>query len=52
MNVRHTPPHGESIVHKGQKGGVTGCGYNTKEHPTHWTNTTQRVTCDKNGCKN
>lgn len=27
--VKHTSPNGTSIVHKGQKGGVTGFGFNT-----------------------
>lgn len=52
MNVRHSPPSGESIVHKGQKGGKTGCGFNTRENPSHWSNTTDKVTCNKDGCKN
>ena len=44
MAVRHTPPNsGESVVHKGQKGGKTGCGENTNEHPSHWSNTTSPV---------
>ncbi|MFN4364536.1 hypothetical protein [Chryseobacterium hispalense] len=49
MNVKHTPT---DIVHKGQKGGTTGCGTDTNAHPTHWTNTNEKITCDKNGCKN
>lgn len=49
MNVKHIST---DIVHKGQKGGTTGCGTDTNEHPTHWTNTTEKITCDKNGCKN
>ncbi|WP_294264463.1 hypothetical protein [uncultured Chryseobacterium sp.] len=49
MSVKHTPT---DIVHKGQKGGKTGCGTDTTEHPTHWTNTNASITCDKNGCKN
>ncbi|WP_185146893.1 hypothetical protein [Chryseobacterium echinoideorum] len=49
MNVKHTPTE---IVHKGQKGGTTGCGTDTNIHPDHWTNTSAKVTCDKNGCKN
>lgn len=53
MAVRHTPPDsGESVVHKGQKGGTTGCGENTNDHPSHWSNTTAPVTCKRNGCKN
>jgi hypothetical protein len=49
MNVKHTPT---GIVHKGQKGGTTGCGTNTNTISTHWTNTNDKITCDKNGCKN
>lgn len=49
MAVKHTPT---GIVHSGIKGGTTGCGFNTKEHLSHWENTNTRITCDKNGCKN
>ncbi|WP_308006841.1 hypothetical protein [uncultured Chryseobacterium sp.] len=49
MNVRHTPT---AIVHKGQKGGTTGCGTNTNTLSSHWENTNDKITCDKNGCKN
>ncbi len=49
MSVKHTPT-GE--VHQGSKGGTTGCGFNTNVNPSHWVNTTERITCDKNGCKN
>lgn len=49
MPVKHTPT-GE--VHKGQKGGTTGCGFSTTDHPSHWTNTSESITCAKNGCKN
>ena len=52
MAVKHTPPDGPSIVHKGQKGGKTGCGLNTNENPSHWTNTNSSITCNKDGCKN
>lgn len=48
MAVKHIST-GE--VHKGHKGGITGCGTDTKEKPTHWENTTAPVTCAKNGCK-
>ncbi len=51
MAVKHIKD-GEGEVHKGSKGGETGCGVNTNEHPSHWVNTTESVTCDKNGCKN
>lgn len=49
MAVKHTPT---GFVHKGQKGGTTGCGTNTKDFPDHWIDTNASVTCDKNGCKN
>lgn len=49
MAVKHEPTN---IVHQGAKGGTTGCGSNTTEKPIHWANTTDRITCDKNGCKN
>ncbi len=49
MAVKHTPT-GE--VHKGTKGSTTGCGFSTKENSSHWVNTSERITCAKNGCKN
>ncbi|SFO14824.1 hypothetical protein SAMN04488695_1213 [Proteiniclasticum ruminis] len=49
MAVKHTPT---GIIHSGSKGGKTGCGTNTKENPSHWVETHQRITCEKNGCKN
>ncbi|MCT1577010.1 hypothetical protein M3E13_04030 [Oceanobacillus kimchii] len=49
MAVKHTPT---GIVHNGTKGGNTGCGFNTNEHAGHWVNTSARINCDKNGCKN
>lgn len=49
MAVRHDST-GE--VHKGYKRGTTGCGVNTNDHPSHWTNTSATITCAKNGCKN
>tara|TARA_B100001059_G_C17573666_1_gene446234 strand:- start:308 stop:457 length:150 start_codon:yes stop_codon:yes gene_type:complete len=39
-------------VHKGQKGGTTGCGFDTNEYPSHWTDTSEAINCDKNGCEN
>jgi len=39
-------------VHNGTKGGKTGCGANTNEHPGHWVVSSGKITCDKNGCKN
>lgn len=52
MAVKHSPPDGPSIVHKGQKGGTTGCGVDTTKKPSHWTSTSSNITCNKNGCKN
>ena len=49
MAVKHVPTR---IVHSGTKGGTTGCGFDTRVNPTHWVSTNQRITCDKNGCKN
>ena len=49
MAVEHTPT---AEVHKGTKGGTTGCGINTNTHSDHWINTSKSITCDKNGCKN
>jgi hypothetical protein len=49
MAVKHTPT---GVVHKGSKGGSTGCGFDTTKNPEHWVNTTESITCDKDGCKN
>lgn len=49
MAVKHTPTN---EVHKGVKGGKTGCGFDTKVHPDHWVTSHDRITCSKNGCKN
>jgi len=49
MAVKHTPT---AVIHSGTKGGKTGCGINTTDHPSHWVDTHQKITCDKNGCKN
>ncbi len=49
MAVKHTPT---GIVHQGTKGGKTGCGFDTKDKPEHWVNSSERITCDKKGCKN
>ena len=47
--VKHTPT-GE--VHQGTKGGATGCGVDTTKNADHWVSSSERITCDKNGCKN
>ena len=49
MPVKHSPTQ---EVHKGIKGGSTGCGTNTNDHPSHWVNTNEKISCGKNGCKN
>ena len=48
MAVKHVPTN---EIHSGFKGGKTGCGFNTREHPTHWVSTKERITCGKSGCK-
>ena len=48
MAVKHLPT-GE--IHVGTKGGLTGCGFDTKEKANHWENTNMGTTCAKNGCK-
>lgn len=49
MAVKHTPT---LEVHRGQKGGITGCGFDTRENTTHWVESHEKITCDKNGCIN
>lgn len=49
MAVKHVPT---GIVHSGRQGGRTGCGFDTNVKPDHWVNTSERISCDKNGCKN
>lgn len=44
MAVKHTPTN---IVHQSTKGGTTGCGSNTKDIPSHWQNSSDRVNCKK-----
>lgn len=48
MPVKHKPTN---EVHKGHKGGKTGCGVDTTQYPDHWQDTGEKVTCAKNGCK-
>lgn len=48
MTVKHEPT---DIVHKGNKGGRTGCGFNTNEKPSHWIKSSETINCDRNGCK-
>lgn len=49
MPVKHTPT---GIIHKGNKGGITACGTDTKDHADHWISSSSKITCEKNGCKN
>lgn len=49
MAVKHTPTR---KVHQGNKGGTTGCGFDTTKNPDHWVNSSEKITCDKDGCKN
>lgn len=48
MAVKHTPT---GVVHQGNKGGKTGCGFNTKENSSHWIDSHEKINCDKKGCK-
>lgn len=53
MPVKHTPPNStKSIIHKGAKGGKTGCNEDTTINPSHWSNTSEKITCKKDGCNN
>jgi hypothetical protein len=38
-------------VHIGSKGGKTDCNFDTTKHPDNWVNTTEAITCGRNGCK-
>ena len=49
MAVKHSP---SGVVHQGNKGGGTGCGFDTKKEATHWTDSHSKITCDRNGCTN
>jgi len=49
MAVKHIPT---GVVHQEKKGGITGCGVDTKKNSDHWVDSHQKITCDKNGCKN
>lgn len=49
MAVKHTPT---GIIYRGSKDGRTGCGVDINVKPSHWVNTSSRVTCQKNGRKN
>ena len=48
MAVKHVSTN---EIHSGFKGGKTGCGFKTQEHPTHWVSTKEKITCGKRGCK-
>jgi DNA-binding transcriptional MerR regulator len=45
--VKHLPT---DEVHRGRKGGITACGFDTNTHADYWTSTTEETTCEKNGC--
>jgi len=48
MAVKHIPT---GIVHHERKDGTTGCGVDIKKNNEHWGDSEQKITCDKNGCK-
>lgn len=53
MAVKHTDPHTEKVtVHKGKKGETTPCGKNTNDNPSHWKDTSEKITCERRECKN
>ena len=37
-------------VHKGQKGGTTGCGFDTTDNPNNWVIASGKITCGRGGC--
>lgn len=49
MAVKHIPT---GVIHRGTKGGKTCCGADTNKNYDHWVSSSQRITCNKNGCKN
>lgn len=49
MPVKHLPT---GVVHKGYKVSITGCGFDMQANPDHWEDTTESITCEKNGCTN
>jgi hypothetical protein len=49
MPIKYTP---SKEVHKGYKGGITGCGFDTTDNLNHWEITSENITCAKNGCRN
>ena len=46
--VKHLPT---SEIHIGIKGGITGCGFDTNIYANYWEETSDELTCAKNGCK-
>jgi len=48
MTVKHKVT---GDIHKGNEGERTGCGFNTKDVPSQWINTSEKITCRKKGCK-
>ena len=48
MTVKHIPT---KKIHKGSKGGGTGCGFNTQKVSNHELSSPEKITCSKNGCK-
>ena len=53
MNIKYIgngPDKGK--VHYKESNEKTGCGAIIKDNPKDWVNTSEYITCDKNGCKN
>ena len=54
MNVRYIG-NDTKVSEKGKvhvrKGNYTGCGARIDDNPQDWQETSERITCQKNGCK-
>ena len=48
--IGNGPENGK--VHIKLSDGTTGCGAIYKDNPEDWQNTSEKVTCKKNGCAN
>jgi hypothetical protein len=48
MAVKYLPT---GKVHRGKVGKCTGCGFDTKKNPTFWERASERINCNKKGCK-
>ena len=55
MNIKYigndTAKSEKGKIHR-KNGNYTGCGARIDDNPQDWVSTSERITCDKNGCKN